>query len=125
RGNKRIFDVRHMMIDVAAVARETFQRNISVEQEVARHLWPISANPTRIHQVLLNLVVNARDAMPDGGALRLSAENRLVDAAAAAAIPNGKPGSYLCMHVSDTGTVIPPDVLASMWEPLYTTKHPG
>lgn len=124
-GDQRVFDVRHLMRDVAAVARETFPRNIRVEQEVARHLWPISANPTQIHQVLLNLVVNARDAMPDGGTLRLSAENRLVDAAAAAAIPNGKPGSYLCMHVSDTGTGIPPDVLARLWEPFFTTKQPG
>jgi two-component system, cell cycle sensor histidine kinase and response regulator CckA len=124
-GEQRVFEIRHLLRDVAGVARETFPRNIRVEQEVERHLWPILANPTQVHQVLLNLVVNARDAMPDGGTLSLRAENRVVDEAVAAGIPGSRPGSFLVVHVSDTGTGIAPDVLARMWEPFFTTKEAG
>lgn len=124
-GEHRTFEIRHLLRDVAGVARETFPRSIRVEQEVERHLWPIHANPTQVHQVLLNLVVNARDAMPDGGVLRLTAENRVVDAATAASIEEAQPGSYLRIQVEDTGTGIPPDVLQRIWEPFFTTKGPG
>ena len=124
-GDNRIFEIRHLLRDVAGVARETFPRSIRIEQEVERHLWPICANPTQIHQVLLNLVVNARDAMPTGGVLSLRAENQVLDDAAAAAIPGGRPGSYLVVAVADTGTGIRSEVLAHMWEPFFTTKEPG
>jgi PAS domain S-box-containing protein len=124
-GEHRVFEIRHLLRDVAGVARETFPRSIRIEQDSERHLWPIYANPTQIHQVLLNLVVNARDAMPEGGVLSLRAENRVLDEAAAAAIPGARDGSYLVLHVSDTGTGIPAEVLAHIWEPFFTTKEPG
>lgn len=124
-GEHKVFEIRHLLRDVAGVARETFPRNIRIDQEVERHLWPINANPTHVHQVFLNLVVNARDAMPDGGILRLAAENRVVDAATAASIEGAQPGSYLCVQVEDTGMGISPDVLAHIWEPFFTTKGPG
>ena len=124
-GEHRVFEIRHLLRDVASVARETFPRSIRVEQEIERHLWPINANPTQIHQVLLNLVVNARDAMPEGGVLALRAENRVLDESAAAAIEGARPGSYLVVFVSDTGVGIPPEVLEHIWEPFFTTKGPG
>jgi two-component system, cell cycle sensor histidine kinase and response regulator CckA len=124
-GEHRVFEIRHLLRDVASVARETFPRSIRIEQEVERHLWPINANPTQIHQVLLNLVVNARDAMPGGGVLSLRADNHLVDEATARKTPGARPGSFLAVYVSDTGTGIAPEVQAHMWEPFFTTKGPG
>ncbi|MDI1319135.1 MAG: ATP-binding protein, partial [bacterium] len=88
-------------------------------------LWPVLANPTQIHQVLLNLCVNARDAMPSGGTLTLCAENCVLDAVAARAIEGAAPGAWLMLQVADTGTGISPGVLARVWEPFFTTKAAG
>lgn len=85
----------------------------------------MQANPTEIHQIFLNLCVNARDAMPQGGALTLTAANGVLDAAAAAEITGAQPGVYLTVEVRDTGTGIPPEVLARIWEPFFTTKGEG
>ncbi|MEJ1972530.1 MAG: ATP-binding protein [Lacunisphaera sp.] len=82
-------------------------------------------NPTQLHQVMLNLCVNARDAMPEGGTLRLRAENRVLDAAQAGALPDARPGNYLVIEVSDTGTGIAPEILSRIWEPFFTTKGEG
>jgi CheY-like chemotaxis protein len=72
--------------------------------------------------VLLNLCVNARDAMPKGGRLQLRAENCRLDAAAAKAIPGGRAGAWLVLHIQDSGTGMPPEVLARIWDAFYTTK---
>jgi CheY-like chemotaxis protein len=79
-------------------------------------------NPTLIYQVMLNLCVNARDAMPQGGILRLRAENCVLDATSAQAIAHAKPGSWLMLQVEDTGTGIAPEVLSKIWDPFFTTK---
>ncbi len=102
---------------------QTFPKTIRLDENVPNELWPINANPTQIHQVLLNLCVNARDAMPAGGILRLRAENCVIDDLAAQAMPDATAGSWLVLHVEDTGTGISPEVLARMWEPFFTTKE--
>jgi two-component system cell cycle sensor histidine kinase/response regulator CckA len=89
------------------------------------NLWPIMADPTQIHQVLLNLCVNARDAMPDGGTLSVSAENALLDEVTARRIEGARPGAWTVLHVEDTGSGIPEEVLARIWEPFFTTKGEG
>lgn len=124
-GELRPIQVRHVLRDLASVIRETFPKNIRYEERVPRDLWPVAANPTQIHQVLLNLCVNARDALPDGGTLSLRAENLLLDETSARAIPGARPGSWLALHVEDTGTGIAPEILARIWEPFYTTKESG
>jgi two-component system cell cycle sensor histidine kinase/response regulator CckA len=124
-GELRPIQVRHILRDLAAVVRETFPKNIRYEERVPRDLWLVAANPTQIHQVLLNLCVNARDALPDGGKLSLRAENLVLDATTARAIPGARPGSWLVLHVEDTGTGIAPEILARVWEPFYTTKESG
>jgi CheY-like chemotaxis protein len=83
----------------------------------------IVANPTQMHQVLLNLCVNARDAMPKGGRLRFQGKNVFLDERAAAAHKGAQPGRYLVLEVGDTGTGIPPGVLEHIWEPFFTTKE--
>jgi len=83
------------------------------------------ADPTQIHQVLLNLCVNARDAMQDGGTLWLSAENCLLDEVTARKIGGARPGAWVVLHVEDSGTGIPAEALSQIWEPFFTTKGEG
>jgi len=122
-GEVRAVQVKHLLNDVLSIAFETFPKSIVIESQVPNDLWPIKANPTQIHQVLLNLCVNARDAMPNGGTMRVSAENRLLDAQAARAIEGARPGAWLVIHVADTGQGIGPEILARIWEPFFTTKE--
>ncbi|MGA2016438.1 MAG: PAS domain S-box protein [Opitutaceae bacterium] len=114
--------VKHIARDIINVVEETFPRAIELEQTIPSDLWPVMGNATQIHQVLLNLCVNARDAMPQGGTLKITAANRRLDATQAGAIPGGKPGAWVVLEVSDSGTGIPPDVLERMWTPFFTTK---
>lgn len=122
---RTLIQIKHLLRDVTTLIRESFPKTIQLEEEIPNELWTVNGNPTQLHQVMLNLCVNARDAMPQGGTLRLRAENRRLDAAAAAAIPDALPGAYLMLEVTDTGTGIPPDILARIWEPFYTTKGEG
>lgn len=124
-GEPRLIQVKHLVRDITGIIRETFPKNIVLDEDVGSELWPITANPTQIHQVLLNLVVNARDAMPQGGTLRVQAKNQVLDDLAARKIEGGRPGAYLVLEVEDGGTGIPPDVLAHIWEPFFTTKPAG
>jgi CheY-like chemotaxis protein len=111
--------------ELEKLVRETFPKNITVESFLPEDLWAVRGNPTQIHQVLLNLCVNARDAMPDGGRLSFAADNVELTEAEAAAIPDAKPGDYVSLLVSDTGTGMPPEVRAKMFEPFFTTKGEG
>jgi CheY-like chemotaxis protein len=80
---------------------------------------------TQLHQVILNLCVNARDAMPEGGTLTLEARQTMVDAVLAGGVPEARPGKYVALRVRDTGTGIPPDVLDRIFDPFFTTKALG
>jgi two-component system, cell cycle sensor histidine kinase and response regulator CckA len=104
---------------------ETFPKAIKLEQHFPADTWPIRANPTQIHQVLLNLCVNARDAMPRGGSLRLRTSNQRLDAAQALAIPGARAGNFVIIAVEDSGTGIAPEMLKHVWEPFFTTKEAG
>jgi PAS domain S-box-containing protein len=121
-GEPQTIQATYLMADIVDVLRRTFPKNIGIEQRVPKDIWPIKANPTQIHQVLLNLAVNARDAMPQGGQLRLRAENCELDEATVGAFQGARPGRWMVLQVEDTGTGIPADVLARMWEPFFTTK---
>ncbi len=124
-GEQRLLQVKHLLRDIIAVITGTFPKTIRLEDFVPNDLWPILGNPTHIHQVLLNLSVNARDAMPEGGVLRLVGENKILDQSAASQIEGGRPGAFLVLHVQDTGTGIPPEIVKEIWKPFYTTKESG
>ncbi len=124
-GGHRPLQVKHLLRDISAVVTGTFPKSIRLEDRVSSDLGSIRGNPTQIHQVMLNLCVNARDAMPEGGTLRVRAENRVLSVGAAKAIEGGRPGVFVVLHVEDTGTGIPPEVFARMWEPFFTTKESG
>jgi signal transduction histidine kinase len=121
----QVTQVRPLLHEIGALAMETFPKNIRVESEIAEDLWPIQADPTQIHQVVFNLCINARDAMPGGGTLRLGVENCVLDRARAAAIDGGRPGAFVILNITDTGTGIAPEILPHIWEPFFTTKEPG
>ena len=124
-GQLQLVPMQQLLEEVALFATETFPRSIRVEEQIPLDLWQVNANLSQIHQVLLNLCVNARDAMSHGGTLSLRAENCLVDAVAATKIEGGRAGSFLVLQVDDTGTGFSPAVLAKMWQPFITTKKAG
>jgi two-component system cell cycle sensor histidine kinase/response regulator CckA len=124
-GGRIVLQPKHLLRDISALIQQTFPKNITLEEEIPNDLWTVEGNPTQLHQVLLNLCVNARDAMPRGGTLRLRAANRDVDAAAAQAGDPGTPGRHVMFEISDTGTGIPAEILERIWEPFFTTKAAG
>lgn len=107
---------------VCDILRRVLPENIRIDIEVARRLWQIQGDPNLLLQILLNLVVNARDAMPQGGVIRVRLQNKTVRRARPSAVPNG---SYVALTVADTGTGIPPDVLPHIFEPFFSTKPTG
>ena len=117
--------IRHLMSDMVKIIRETFPRDISPRVETSEDLWPLMADATQVHQALMNLCVNARDAMPDGGTLSLEARNVVVDEAFAAMMVGAKPGPYVCVRVGDTGTGISAEHLDRIFDPFFTTKELG
>jgi PAS domain S-box-containing protein len=117
--------VYHLIRDVDKIIRETFPRNIQVSICAPHDLWSVIGDATQIHQALMNLCVNSRDAMPDGGRLTLAAENLTLDEAFAATLSDAKPGPHVRMTVTDTGTGIPPEHLEHIFDPFFSTKEIG
>lgn len=115
----------HLLKGIEKIANETFLKNIRVSSDIPANLWIVQGDPTQIHQMLLNLCVNARDAMPNGGTLKLSAGNHLLDEQCATMIAGAKPGPYLIIELEDSGTGMPPDVVDRIFEPFFTTKELG
>ena len=111
--------------DVAKIAEETFPKKIMLRTRYSDSLWAVLGDPTQVHQVLLNLCVNARDAMPAGGTLTLTAENFPVDEHYASMTPGAKPGPHVCFDVTDTGMGIPPQNMEKIFDPFFTTKELG
>ncbi|OIQ98882.1 blue-light-activated protein [mine drainage metagenome] len=116
---------RMLFHEVRRIIRETFPKNIVLETRIPEDLWTVSADPTQIHQVLLNLCLNARDAMAAGGTLSLAAENVVFDEHYAAMNPEAEAGPYVILEVVDTGVGIPADNLEKIFDPFFTTKEPG
>jgi PAS domain S-box-containing protein len=121
-GRRDRVEIAELLRDVERIINDTFLKNIDVRTCIRDDLWAVSGDPTQLHQVLLNLCVNARDAMPDGGRLTLSAENVTEDKAFARANIDAKPGPYVLLRVQDSGTGIPPEIVDRIFEPFFTTK---
>lgn len=116
---------KHLLREMGKIMRETFPRNIEIADAFSDDLSVVRADATQLHQVLMNLCVNARDAMPKGGTLTLGAHNVNLDEGDAKLDPHAKPGPYVVMTVGDTGQGIPPDILDRIFDPFYTTKAFG
>ena len=122
---RELLSLGGLLRDMERIVRQTFPKQINVAALVPADLWPVSGNLTQLHQVLLNLCVNARDAMPQGGELTLAADNVDFEDAEAAQIPNAKPGRFVMLLVADTGEGIAPEILPRIFEPFFTTKPVG
>jgi CheY-like chemotaxis protein len=107
------------------IAGQTFPRTITVRNMASCDLWPVIGDATQLQQVLLNLCVNARDAMPGGGTLILNAENLRIDENFAAMNPDATSGPYLTIEVSDTGDGMSAEIMQKMFDPFFTTKEVG
>jgi two-component system, cell cycle sensor histidine kinase and response regulator CckA len=115
---------RQVLQDVITLIKESLPRSIGLALQ-AEATWNVRAEPTQMHQVLLNLCLNARDAMPEGGTLTLRVRNVAVDEAYAAMRPESRPGRYVAFEVQDTGAGIAPDIMERIFEPFFTTKANG
>ncbi len=124
-GKPDALQVAHLISEIRQIAEETFSKSIEIRTDVPKDLWIIFGDATQLYQVLMNLCVNARDAMPDGGILHILAENFLVDESYAKMNTEARPGPYIVITVSDTGTGIPPEIMDRIFEPFFTTKEHG
>ena len=107
------------------IAKETFPRSIEVTASIGADLRPIKGDATQLHQILLNLCVNARDAMPDGGRIHITAENVRLTEAEARQMLGARAADYVRLRVQDTGMGIPQEIIDRIFEPFFTTKGVG
>lgn len=124
-GDRAIVQIRHLITEIGQIINETFPKTIELEINVPKNLWTVNADVNQLHQVLMNLSVNARDAMPDGGKLTICAENYTVDADYAKLHLDAKEGAYLLITVTDNGVGIPAEIIDRIFEPFFTTKEIG
>jgi PAS domain S-box-containing protein len=124
-GERKPLQIAGIIKEIVQILEETFPKNIRVEHQVAAGLSEIVGDATQWHQVLLNLSANARDAMPEGGVLRITAENLAVDVHFASMIAGLSTGPHIALEVSDTGTGIPPKIAERIFDPFFTTKAVG
>ncbi len=115
----------HLIKEVAKILKSTFPKTIDIKVSIAEDLSPVVGDATQLHQVLMNLSVNARDAMPSGGSLTIEAENAYLDENYARMHFEAKQGRYVLIRVTDTGVGMPPDVIEKIYEPFFTTKEEG
>ena len=118
-------DVNQQITSFLGMLRRVMGTDIRVETELAARTWQVFADPGQLERVLMNLGVNARDAMPDGGTLRLRTENVVLDSTHASEAVGLSPGAYVRILIEDTGTGIDPSVLPHIFEPFVTTKPQG
>jgi signal transduction histidine kinase len=121
----RATDINALVVDAARLLRPTLGEQIEIDSMLAHDAAPALIDPSQLSTAILNLALNARDAMPDGGKLTLETRNVVLDEHYAAMNPEVKPGNYVMVAVSDTGTGIPCNVLDKVFEPFFTTKDVG
>lgn len=122
-GERVALQPKHIIKEIVKIMSETLPKSIEIGCQLPSDLWLISADATQVHQVLMNLCVNSRDAMPNGGSIMLKAENVFVDENYARMHLEAKPGRFVMITVSDTGTGMVPEILGRIFEPFYTTKE--
>jgi signal transduction histidine kinase len=121
----QVLDLGHVITGVQELLRRTLGEHIELITTLGDDLWPVLADPGQLEQVLVNLAVNARDAMPGGGTLTIDTSNITVDAYTVAGGSRARQGKNVRLRVSDTGSGIPADVLEHVFEPFFTTKQDG
>jgi len=124
-GQRIVIQPKYLLKDIEHIVTDTFPKDIRMQLTIPHDTWTIIGDPTQIQQVLLNLCVNARDAMTNGGPLCISAENCIADDQYVAMNKQAKPGLYVAISVTDVGVGIPRDIIDKIFEPFFTTKELG
>jgi PAS domain S-box-containing protein len=124
-GERVALQPKHVIKEVIKILGQTLPKGITIKQNLPADLQPVAADATQLHQVLMNLAVNARDAMPHGGTLTISAANEVMDENYAQMHLEAKSGRYVAISVEDTGSGMPPEVVNRIFEPFFTTKVIG
>lgn len=121
----RVLDLNKVLRGMKEMLSRLLGEDITLRTQYAPNLWPTLIDPGQLDQIILNLAVNARDAMPDGGSLSLETGNVVLDESYQARHMDSTSGEYVMLAVSDTGTGMTPDVMTRLFEPFYTTKEMG
>lgn len=121
----KVVDLNRILQDLGSMLRRIIGEDIEMTMELSPRLGHVRVDPSQMEQVVINLAVNARDAMPTGGRLTLETMNVLLDEAYAQEHPYVRPGEYVLLSVSDTGVGMPPEVREHLFEPFFTTKGLG
>jgi signal transduction histidine kinase len=122
-GERVALQPKHLIKEIVKILRETLPKSIEISFRLSDDLWIISADATQMHQVLMNLCVNARDAMPEGGSISIKAENVFVDENYARMHIEAQPGRFVVINVSDNGPGMTQEVQSRIFEPFFTTKE--
>ena len=123
---KRVWlQMNHLLLEIEKIIQPTLPKSIEIHPDISSNLWMISGDATQLHQILMNLCVNARDAMGGGGSLTITAENLIVDHQYARLHLDAGVGPYVVITVTDTGTGIELDILHRIFDPFFTTKEVG
>ncbi|HEX6718676.1 MAG TPA: PAS domain S-box protein, partial [Pyrinomonadaceae bacterium] len=122
-GERVALQPKHLIKEIVKILRETLPKSIEITFRVPDNLWIISADATQMHQVLMNLCVNARDAMPEGGSISITAENVFLDENYARMHIEAKAGRFVVISVADTGPGMTPEIQSRIFEPFFTTKE--
>jgi len=125
QGKRGLLQTKHLFRNVISIISGTFPKTIEIITDISPDLFPVMGDATQLEQVFMNLVINARDAMPEGGLLTIKAENCMVDDHFAALNPGASPGPHIAVSVKDNGQGIPQDVLPKIFDPFFTTKEVG
>ncbi|MFW6358546.1 MAG: response regulator [Chroococcales cyanobacterium] len=125
-GDRTLLQVGHLILEIKQIIKQTFPKSIRIVTDLStRELWTVSGDATQLQQVLMNLCVNARDAMPEGGKLTITAKNIWLNEAYAKTHVDAKVGPYILITVSDTGVGIPNEIIDRIFDPFFTTKSLG
>jgi CheY-like chemotaxis protein len=124
-GERCPLQVAAVVCEIVKIMRETFPKDIVVANSLPLDLWQVLGNATQLHQVLLNLCVNARDAMPEGGEISFRASNFELDQSYASMLPGSTAGPNVLLEVRDNGIGISPEILERIFDPFFTTKAVG
>jgi two-component system, cell cycle sensor histidine kinase and response regulator CckA len=124
KGSRILIEPRHLLKEIEKIVRNTFSKSIQLRVNYQEDPGTLLGDPTQLHQVLLNLCVNARDAMADGGTLTIAVDTLECDTTFVEFFSDAVPGTYIRIRISDTGCGIPPELIDRIFEPFFTTKPP-
>jgi CheY-like chemotaxis protein len=118
-------DIKHLLADMATLIKSTTGESITLDLNLTAQVWPVTTDVVQLESAVINIVINARDAMPQGGRLTIAVDNRQVDEAYSAQQSGLRPGPYVCLSITDTGAGMSKQTLERVFEPFFTTKEFG